>query len=252
VASDDAGPQQPGRVTGYLGSTKNIAGCVLGAGGLALLFTGVVAMPIGAVVVGALYGIGALVAPSKKHKDVASAGFDADQIVDALGNLQKEMRGKVPPDLEAKVSKITLSIQSILPKARRLSGGSEHLFILQRTATDYLPTTVHAYLDLPRAYADSHPIGEGKTAHQLVSEQLDVLASQMDEVVDAVNKGDVDSLLAQGRFLDEKFGRQPLSIEGPAPGPLSSGPSPKGRPPAAGGASKGSADDTPPPPLTQF
>ena len=247
------GPKQPGRVGEYLGSTKNIAGCVLGAGGLALLFTGVVAMPIGAVVVGALYGIGALVAPSKKNKDLVAGGFDADQVVDALAGLQKEMRGKVPPDLEAKVSKITLSIQSILPKARRLSGGSQHLFILQRTATDYLPTTVHAYLDLPRTYADSHVIGDGKTAHQLVSEQLDVLASQMDEVVDAVNKGDVDSLLAQGRFLDEKFGQQPLTIEGPASG----GPPPPPPPPpspgrkSAGGAPKGSGSDTPPP-VTQF
>ncbi|HEY7282531.1 MAG TPA: hypothetical protein VID47_13165 [Actinomycetota bacterium] len=251
MAGDDAGSK--GRASGYLGSTKNIAGCVLGAGGLALVFTGVVAMPVGALVVGALYGIGALVAPSRKRKDLMSGGFDADQVVDALGELQKEMRGKVPPDLEAKVTRITLSVQSVLPKARRLSGGSQYLFVLQRTATDYLPTTVHAYMDLPRAYADSHVIEEGKTAHQLVSEQLDVLASQMDEVVDAVNKGDVDSLLAQGRFLDEKFGKEGLSIEGPSAGtspPAGSG-SPA-KPPAGGGPSPTSAPGDPPPPVTQF
>jgi hypothetical protein len=67
----------------------------------------------------------------------------------------------------------------------------------------------------------------------------------MDEVVDAVNKGDVDSLLSQGRFLDEKFGQQPLSIEGP---------SPKGSPPSPppGAAPKAPGGDPPAPPVTQF
>jgi hypothetical protein len=209
---------QPGRVGAYLGSTKNIAGSVLAGGGLVLAFTGVLAFPLWLPVVGALYGIGALVAPRGRAKDLVSGGFDADQVVESLANLQKEMRGRVPSDIEAKVSKITLAIQSVLPKTRRLSGGSQHLFVLQRTATDYLPTTVHSYLDLPRDYAETHQIEGtgGKTAHQLVSEQLDVLASQMNDVVDAANRGDVDALLSQGRFLDEKFGKQGLSIEGPS------------------------------------
>jgi hypothetical protein len=215
--ADDS--RQPGKVGGYLGSTKNIAGSVLAGGGLVLAFTGVLAFPIWLPVVAALYGIGALVAPSGRAKDLVSGGFDPEQVVGSLATLQKEMRGKVPPDIEAKVQHITASIQSILPKARRLSGGSQHLFVLQRTATDYLPTTVHAYLDLPREYAETHPIdgAGGKTAHQLVSEQLDVLAAQMNDVVDAANRGDVDALLSQGRFLDEKFGKEALSIEGPSP-----------------------------------
>jgi hypothetical protein len=201
-----------------MGSTKNIAGSVLGAGGLALFFTGVIGFPLWPLVVGALYGIGALAAPSGRARDLIGGSFDPAQVNDSLEQLQKEMRGRVPDDIAAKVQRITTAVQSILPKAGRLSGGSQHLFVLQRTATDYLPTTVHAYLDLPRQYADTRPIAGGKTAHQIVSEQLDLLASQMDDVVDAANKGDVDGLLAQGRFLDERFGKQALSIEGPAAG----------------------------------
>ena len=219
-------PKQPGRVSEYLGSKKNIAGSVLAGGGLVLAFTGVLAFPIWLPVVAALYGIGALVAPSNKAKggvDGVGGTFDRQQVVDSLADLQKQMHGKVPADIEAKVQKITLTIQSILPKAGRLSGGSQQLFVLQRTATDYLPTTVHAYLDLPRDYAETKPIEGANTAHQVVSRQLDVLAAQINDVVDAANRGDVDALLAQGRFLDEKFGRQPLSIDGPstqASGPL--------------------------------
>jgi hypothetical protein len=219
--------KQPGRAAGYLGSKKNITGSVLAGGGLALALTGVIAFPLWLPVVAALYGIGALVAPSDKKKggaggDGSSGSFDRQGVVDSLAALQQEMHGKVPADIEAKVRNITASIQSVLPKAGRLSGGSQHLFVLQRTATDYLPTTVHSYLDLPREYAETHPIDQGKTAHQLVSEQLDVLSAQMNDVVEAANRGDVDALLAQGRFLDEKFGRQALSIEGPSQaGPVS-------------------------------
>jgi hypothetical protein len=213
-------PKQPGRAAEYLGSKKNITGSVLAGGGLVLAFTGIIGFPLWLPVVAALYGIGALVAPSDRAKGGGAGGdaggnFDRQAVLDSLAALQKDMHGRVPADIEAKVQKITASIQSVLPKAGRLSGGSQHLFVLQRTATDYLPTTVHSYLDLPREYAETHVIDQGKTAHQLVSEQLDVLSAQMNEVVDAANRGDVDALLAQGRFLDEKFGNQALSIEGP-------------------------------------
>jgi hypothetical protein len=202
-----------------MGSTKNIAGSALAAGGLALAITGVIGLPLWPVVVGALYGIGALVAPAGKPKDLMSGGFDPDRVRGSLEKLEKEMsRTRVPDDIVFKVRRITAAIQSILPKAGRLSGGSQHLFVLERTATDYLPTTVHSYLDLPRDYADGRVIQDGKTAHQIVSEQLDLLAQQMDEVVDAANKGDVDRLLAQGRFLDERFGTPTLTIDGPQAG----------------------------------
>jgi hypothetical protein len=239
--SDDT--KRPGRFARYLGSTKNIAGSALGAGGLALFFAGVIGPPLWPFVVAALYGIGALAAPPGRPKDLLGGTFDPDQVRESLAKLQKEIRGRVPDDIAAKVQRISAAVESILPKAGRLSGGSQHLFVLQRTATDYLPTTVHSYLDLPRQYADTRPIEDGKTAHQVVAEQLDLLASQMDEVVDAANKGDVDRLLSQGRFLDERFGQRGLSIEGPAPG--------DGKP-AGGGTPPSDAPPKAPPPLTQL
>ena len=57
-------PLQRGPVTRYLGSKKNIAGCVGALGGLALFFAGIVAPPLWPAVVAGLYGIGALVAPT--------------------------------------------------------------------------------------------------------------------------------------------------------------------------------------------
>lgn len=42
--------------------------------------------------------------------------------------------------------------------------------------------------------------------------QLTLLASKMDEVADAVHKKDSDALLANRRFLEEKFGASPLAL----------------------------------------
>jgi len=81
-------------------------------------------------------------------------------------------------------------------------------------ATDYLPSALQAYLDLPRNYAEQHVVTEGKTPHVMLSEQLTVLKKQIDEIADAVNRADTDKLAANGRFLAEKFGKGPLDLGG--------------------------------------
>jgi hypothetical protein len=208
-------PKQRGPVSRYLASTKNIAGCLLALVGLVLYFVGVLGR-LWPLVVVALYLIGALAAPPGSAADLLRGGYDPRGVKSALSRLRKDIRGRVPQEIQWKVDRITNSIETILPKAGQLPGGSKDLFVLQRTATDYLPTALNSYLDMPREYADTHPVDEGKTARQILSDQLDLLAGQMDEVADAVNRGDVERLLAHGRFLEERFGRSQLSIEPPA------------------------------------
>jgi hypothetical protein len=200
------------RFVEYLASAKNITGCLFGLVGLVLFFTGVIGA-IWPVVVAALYVAGALIAPARPARSLLGGTFDAGGVRSSLKSLRREVHGRVPGDVEARVDAIAKTIDSILPKVRALGPGSEDVFILQRTATDYLPTTVRSYLELPRAYADTHPVKDGKTARQLVSEQLDLLSKEMNEVAEAVNRRDLDRLLAQGRFLEERFGRPALSIE---------------------------------------
>ena len=92
--------------------------------------------------------------------------------------------------------------------AAQFPAGSQDLFVIQRTATDYLPTTLQAYLALPPQYAATKVVGEGKTALQVLSDQLDLLDSKMDEISEAAHKQDSDRLLANGRFLEERFGNR--------------------------------------------
>jgi hypothetical protein len=198
----------PRRTTVYLYSTKNLVGSALALVGLVLFFTGVVAALWPVVVVG-LYIVGVLLAPGNKTYDLHS-GWDPGDVRKALGEQMKTIGGRVPDEVVAKVSSIQDTILTLLPRVERLPAGSEDLFIVQRTALEYLPTALEAYLNLPKAYATLKPVENGKTASQVLLDQLTLLEGKMSEISDDIARNDSDRLLANGRFLAEKFGRSEL------------------------------------------
>ncbi len=51
-------------------------------------------------------------------------------------------------------------------------------------------------------------ISDDKTPLEVLREQLAMLDDEMDEIADAVHRRDSDRLLAQGIFLEERFGRR--------------------------------------------
>lgn len=206
----------------YLYSTKNIVGSALALVGLILFFTGIVGALWPVIVVG-LYLIGALVAPATKVVDLTD-GFDPNDVRKALEQEERLINGRVPADVLAKVQNIQQIIYGILPRTGSLPAGSPELFVVQRTASDYLPTALESYLNLPRAYATLQPVQDGKTPKQLLMDQLTLLESKMTEVADDVHQNDTDRLLANGRFLEERFGRSALSLPGAGGPSAASGP----------------------------
>jgi hypothetical protein len=196
----------------YLYSGKNIVGSTLALFGLLLFFTGVVTSFFWPFVVIGMYGVGALLAPGPPKLEIAGNSFDPDSIRRSLQKVVNTASGKLPQPLAAKLQNISDTIMGILPHYANFPAGSPDLFAVGRTATDYLPSALQAYLNLPRAYATLHRMPNGKTADQVLSDQLDLLSSKMDEVADAVHKKDSDALLANARFLEEKFGQSALSL----------------------------------------
>jgi len=144
------------------------------------------------------------------------SGFDSNDVKDALDSQVRLITGKVPPEVMAKVLKIRQIILGILPRSGNLPPGLPQLFVIERTATDYLPTSLQAYLNLPRAYATQHPVQDGKTPKEVLLDQLTLLETKMNEVADDVHRNDSDRLLAHGRFLEERFGRGPGPRSDPA------------------------------------
>ena len=205
---------EPSGLVRYATSTKNITGCALAVAGPVLALVGVLAPPVGLALAPVLYAVGALAAPERRPVNVV-AGLDPDDVVRSLDQIAKRTVGRLPPEISAQVAAISTTIKEILPRASALGDGSPAQFVLVQCATDYLPSSLQAYLELPRNYADRHVVADGKTPRALLADQLAVLQKEIDEIADAVNRADTDKLIANGRFLAEKFGRGPLDLGGP-------------------------------------
>jgi hypothetical protein len=203
---------EPGRFARWAFSTKNMVGVGLAVVGPAIGLAGVVNPLVGLALAPALYVVGALAAPSRRRVDLA-AGIDPDDVRRSLTEVQRRIKGKVPKEVSEHVQRIASTITECMPRANTLGDGSTQAFGLARTATDYLPTALQAYLDLPRAYADHKVVSDGKTSLGLLLDQLDLMARKMDEIAEAVHRSDTDKLVAHGRFLAEKFGKGDLDLD---------------------------------------
>jgi hypothetical protein len=115
--------------------------------------------------------------------------------------------GAVPAAVASRVRRITRTVRETLPRVRNLGLGSAEAYAVTATATDYLPEALEAYTRLPRQWADSRPLEDGRTSLMLLVDTLDLLASTMDTILDAAVRVDANALVVQGRFLQEKFGR---------------------------------------------
>jgi hypothetical protein len=198
------------RLLRYLYSNKNLAGSAGGLAGLTLYFTGVVG-ELWPLVVAGLYGVGALATPPTRVIDLRS-GLDPSNLNRAMAEQLRRIRGRVPDDVFAGVGRIHDQIRAVLERRHALPPGSPDAFVVERTTLDYLPTALESYLNLPRAYANRVPVSQGRTARQVLLDQLALLEAKLGEVLEAVAKGDTDRLLAHGRFLEDRFAVSELDV----------------------------------------
>lgn len=114
-------------------------------------------------------------------------------------------RRELPPDVAALADEIHHKAKMLLGYADRFSPFSHDLYVVRQTADEYLPRTVAAYLAVPGT--DDPVIGpSGKTALQELREQLRLLDSRLDAIIQSLQRNDLDRLLANRRFLEERFG----------------------------------------------
>ncbi|MDD5369057.1 MAG: hypothetical protein PHQ40_08230 [Anaerolineaceae bacterium] len=195
----------------YLYSTANLVGSLLGILGLALFFLGFIHQFWFLIVIG-LYGIGVLATPRSPTYDLSLKNqLTANDIREELDELIHKITGKVPKEVMDIVQSIKGSILEVLPQIVALTDSDYNTFTIKQTALDYLPASLQNYLNLPPAYANLHPVKDGKTPKQLLMDQLALLDQEMKEVVQAVYANDTQKLMVQGQFLKEKF-QKPASI----------------------------------------
>ncbi len=113
---------------------------------------------------------------------------------------------RLPPDVEKQVDRIRRKAAVLGQHPDRFPIGSKDLYTVQHTASDYLPATVNAYLEVP-TWSVTTPTADGRTPTQILNNQLDLLETKLDEIAETVRKQRVDNLLANERFLEQNFGR---------------------------------------------
>ncbi len=145
---------------------------------------------------------------------------DPQDIRRALADLLGSIVGTVAPDILARYESIHRRMLAMMPRLGQLDGTSQDLYILHRTASDYLPTAVQSYLSLVRTGANEQRLPDGRTPHQALLEQLDLIETKLAEIGEALDRNDLDRLLIHGRFLEARFAQAPsgLGLEPPTPG----------------------------------
>ncbi len=140
------------------------------------------------------------------------------QIVEAVREVQRDVEGRVPAAVTARVNRIARVVEDMAPRLDRLGIGSRQAHTVVATATSYLPEAVGSYLRLPRDFADRRVVAQGKTSLMLLCDQLDLLGVTLTQISDAVSRQDAHALVAHGQFLADKFGGSSLELPdgGPA------------------------------------
>jgi hypothetical protein len=194
----------------YVYSNRNITGSLLALGAVGAFFAGVIHEFWYAIVAGS-YAIGALAARDGGVLETQlNEQMNVNDAVAGVARLAAEAQKRLPPDIASQVAGIATAVEEILPRLAARNVADATFVDVRATATTYLPDTLNAYLAVPAAYRNNAAIRDGKTARQIVVEQLTVLAAKMKEIAQDAVVNDAQSLLANGRFLKERFATAPM------------------------------------------
>lgn len=156
--------------------------------------------------------VGASIAPKPPRlaKSVASARGEQDlkKSLDRMVSVVK--RKQLSADIIERVSSIRDSIVNVLPRIMALKVMDKDIYHIRQTALSYLPEALDNYLTIPDQLALTHEIRDGKTAKDMLVEQLTILDDEMKDIVVDFDKDDLVKLEVHGRFLKDKFNKASL------------------------------------------
>ena len=198
------------RLSDFLYSPRNIAGCCLAFAGLVLLFTGVIDTGWPLIVAG-LYAVGVLAWPRKQVVEVEAPSVEVsvETLAQQLERLINEASKRLPEPALASLHSIQATLADLLPRLRELevSGALsvESAFTVEETLRRYLPEMLTSYLKLPATFARTQPLKDKRTAAQVLVDQLQMLDESLKQIAHESFAGDVEALVNSGRFLERKL-----------------------------------------------
>ncbi|OXM64475.1 hypothetical protein [Amycolatopsis vastitatis] len=182
----------------YLGSTKNLAGCVGGLIGVVLHLTGVVGW-FWPFVVGALYAAGALLAPAEKVRLVPDTSAELRSSLETLVRRVSAQASRMPPSVVDTAGRIAEVLRDLLAQPARLSADPDLRHAVVRLAGTDLPLSLETYLNLPWWFA-ARRAGAGE---ELVA-QLGLLEAEAHRVAERFYASEVDRQADHTRYLRDR------------------------------------------------
>ncbi|MDT4994087.1 MAG: hypothetical protein QOH97_3979 [Actinoplanes sp.] len=147
-----------------------------------------------------------------------AADADADdrpevllRALDELDGRINRQSGRLPGAATVQARWITDTLREIIATARSRPLDIHTILLVRGMATDYLPTTLEAYLALKSSPQDE-PEAHGRPARHALLEQLDLLQQSAGQALLATRHADADALTSQGAFLRAKFTRSDLDL----------------------------------------
>jgi hypothetical protein len=192
----------------FLYSNGNIAGCALALLGPLLLFAGVIGGGWLLITAG-LYAAGFLLAgrPPAVQRRIEDT-LTREEMIARLDSMVRTALPHLTKDMAARLESIRASIGEVLPRLTGTDAKGVDIFTVKETVLRYLPETLANYIELPPVFRSTRVLKDGKTARDLLGDQLALLDEKMHEVVANVASSDAQALLANGKFLEAKF-KQP-------------------------------------------
>ncbi|WP_326568952.1 hypothetical protein VSH64_45610 [Amycolatopsis rhabdoformis] len=191
----------------WIGSTKNIAGCLGGLIGLVLYVVGVIGpLWLMFVVMAVLYTAGALVAPPEKVRLVVDPTVEAAQVrasLEALVQTVVSHAGRLPAPAIEGVRHVAEVLEDLLKDPLRLASTPDLQYRVLLLARTDLPLSVETYLNLPRWFA-SRRDADGTSAEDELTKQLDLLRRKAEKLAEEYYAADVNRQEDHTRYLGEE------------------------------------------------
>lgn len=191
----------------YLGSTRNLIGCLGGLLGVLLHLAGVVGS-YWLLVVAALYAAGALIAPPERVRLVPTdPTTEATRLRADLGTLLAQVdsqAGRMPDPAVERVRRIGTVLTDMLGRPAELAADPDTLHGIIRLARTDLPLSVQTYLNLPHWFTLTRKVSGHATPAEELLTQLTLLESEADTLAAAFYSTDLKHQSDHTRYLRDR------------------------------------------------
>ncbi len=207
--------QSPANWSGLLAGT---AGLVLSGAGLAAWGGAAGAAALAAIGYGAGFGVGSVWFGLPKlnvnpwdNLEFADEGDARTSMLSALYSVKQLVNhnpdNRLNASLQAKVVELCEKLNTLLEQWDRSKGhlSLEESFHARHIALTYLPDALKTYLSIPKAYATTTKLSNGKTAEDTFKDTIKDLGTKVDELTNDLAQQDAEAFLNHSKFLSDKF-----------------------------------------------